>query len=72
MNFLTYDNFVQFKKNVKNWAKVYCIDIDLFFENIDYACIFLKCIKSKKNPTILNYAQISDLIFNYLLGELND
>lgn len=66
MKYLTYKNYLEFKKNFKKGAKAYDIDLDLFFTEEDFIYIFIRCIKSGENPAQLSYHEINCFILDIL------
>lgn len=65
--YLTYKNYLEFKRNFKNGAKKYSIDLDLFFQEDDFVYIFIHCIKKGKNPAQLTYHEINVFILDLLI-----
>lgn len=67
MKYLSYKNYLAFKRNFKKEALKHTIDLDFYFTDDDYIFIFIKCIKNHVNPSQLSYDEINTIILNTLL-----
>lgn len=67
MKYLTYKNYLEFKRNFKKEALKHDIDLDFYFTDDDYIFIFIRCLKKGKNPSQLKYDEMNTIILDSLL-----
>lgn len=64
--FLCYAMFMNFVHKFKTLAYCNDIDLDLYFEDLDYICMYLSLLHDKQDFRLMNFHEIN----NFLEGQL--
>ncbi len=67
MKYLSFKNYLDFKRNFKKEAIKHGIDLDFYFTADDYIFIFIRCLQKGKNPSQLKYDEINTIILESLV-----
>ena len=67
MKYLSFKNYLDFKRNFKKEALKHGIDLDFYFTNDDYIFIFIRCLQKGKNPSQLKYDEMNTIILDSLV-----
>lgn len=66
MKYLSFKNYLDFKRNFKKEAFKQGIDLDFYFTSDDYIFIFIRCLQKGQDPSHLKYNEINTIILDTL------